>query len=70
MNKTPDDPDDTMEEEYDFSKGAIGRYADSFAAGSNVVLLEPDVAKEFRTAQEVNRALCVYLKHRKESGGA
>ncbi len=59
-----------MEEEYDFSEGEIGCYADSFAAGSNVILLEPDVAKEFRTAQEVNRALRVYLKNKKQSGVA
>lgn len=43
--------------EYDFSKGVRGKYARRYAKGSNVVLLEPDVAQAFPDSQSVNRAL-------------
>ena len=46
-----------MRAEYDFSGGARGKYAKRFAAGSNVVVLEPDVARAFPTAKAVNAAL-------------
>lgn len=48
---------DEMREEYDFSGGVRGKYADRFAEGSNVVVLDPDVAAEFKTRQAVNDAL-------------
>ena len=43
--------------EYDFSGGVRGKYARRYAQGSNVVVLEPDVAKSFSSADDVNRAL-------------
>jgi hypothetical protein len=43
--------------EYDFSKGAHGKYAGRYARGSNVVVLDPDVAKLFPTSKTVNRSL-------------
>jgi len=43
--------------EYDFSKGVRGKYAARFKAGSNIVVLDPDVAKEFDSAAAVNHAL-------------
>ncbi|MEE9391317.1 MAG: hypothetical protein V3W41_02300 [Planctomycetota bacterium] len=46
-----------MKDEYDFSKGERGRYAARYAEGSNIVLLDPDVAALFPTAASVNRAL-------------
>ena len=46
-----------MREEYDFSKGIRGKYARRFAKGSNVVVLDPDVAEIFSTAKSVNDAL-------------
>ncbi|MBI4728505.1 MAG: hypothetical protein HY775_03270 [Acidobacteria bacterium] len=49
--------DDEMREEYDFSAGVRGKYAQRFDAGSNVVVLDPDVAAEFKTRQAVNEAL-------------
>jgi len=46
-----------MLKEYDFSKGVRGKYAKRFTVGSNVVVLEPDVARVFRDSDAVNRAL-------------
>jgi hypothetical protein len=43
--------------EYDFSKGERGKYARRYARGSNVVVLEPDVAKLFPNADAVNSSL-------------
>lgn len=47
----------SMRPEYDFSKGVRGKYARRFAEGTNLVLLAPDVAAGFPTADAVNRAL-------------
>jgi hypothetical protein len=49
------DPD--MLDEYDFSGGVRGKYAERFARGSNVVVLDPDVAKVFSDSESVNQAL-------------
>lgn len=46
-----------MKEEYDFTKGVRGKYADRFAQGSNVVILDPDVARVFADSESVNKAL-------------
>ncbi len=46
-----------MRAEYDFSGGVRGKYAQRYAAGSNVVVLEPDVAQMFPNARAVNSAL-------------
>jgi hypothetical protein len=53
-----------MRAEYDFSGGVRGKYARAYAQGSNVVVLAPDLAAEFRSASAVNRALRAYLKAR------
>ncbi|MGH7137412.1 MAG: hypothetical protein ACREHD_16840 [Pirellulales bacterium] len=46
-----------MLDEYDFSKGVRGKYASRHAEGTNVVILDPDVAKVFPDSQSVNEAL-------------
>jgi len=43
--------------DYDFSRGVRGKYARQYAKGSNVVVLDPDVAKVFSTREIVNRSL-------------
>jgi hypothetical protein len=43
--------------EYDFSQGVRNKYADRFRAGTNLVLLEPDIAERFPDSDAVNRAL-------------
>ncbi len=55
MRKIPSDPD--MLEEYDFSGGIRGKYAKRYAEGTNVVIIEPDVAQYFPDHEAVNEAL-------------
>ena len=43
--------------EYDFTKGVRGKYATRLKPGSQVVVLDPDVAAAFGDARAVNRAL-------------
>jgi hypothetical protein len=52
---------DTMRPEYDFRGGVRGKYVARYREGTNVVLLEPDVAKVFPNARAVNRALRALL---------
>jgi hypothetical protein len=57
-----------MLREYDFSQGVRGKYARRYAQGTNVVVLEPDVAKVFPNAQAVNsslRSLAETIRRRK-----
>lgn len=60
---------DTMRSEYDFSKGVRGKHAARYAEGTNVVVLEADVAREFPTTEQVNETLRAVSKllqqHRK-----
>ena len=49
--------DPEMLDEYDFSRGVRGKYAARFARGSNVVVLDPDVARVFTDSESVNQAL-------------
>ena len=46
-----------MRKEYDFSQGVRGKYARRYARGTNVVVLEPDVAKVFPNSKIVNVSL-------------
>ena len=50
-----------MRPEYDFSHGVRGKYAARFRAGSNIVVLDPDVAAVFESPEQVNRALRALL---------
>lgn len=52
-----------MRAEYDFSKSMRGKYHKRLLKeGSNVVVLEPDVAKAFPDSASVNEALRVVIK--------
>ncbi len=48
---------DDMAPEYDFSGGVRGKYAKRYHQGSNIVVLDPDVAERFPNSEAVNRAL-------------
>ena len=52
---------DEMRPEYDLRGGVRGKYYERYRAGTNVVLLEADVAKVFRDSATVNEALRQYL---------
>ena len=43
--------------EYDFSKGVRGKFARRYARGTNVVVLDPAVARAFPNAASVNQSL-------------
>ncbi|MFL5385977.1 MAG: hypothetical protein ACJ8GN_25960 [Longimicrobiaceae bacterium] len=54
---TGSEDSDEMRPEYDFRDGVRGKYAERYARGTNVVLLDPDVAEVFPDPASVNRAL-------------
>ena len=61
-----------MRKEYDFNKGTRGKYAKAYKEGTNVVLLDPDVAKVFKTPSSVNqalRSLARIIKAQKQKAG-
>jgi len=55
MKKMRNDPD--MLEEYDFSRGVRGKYASRYDEGTNVIVIDPDVAKYFPDHDSVNQSL-------------
>jgi hypothetical protein len=70
MNNDSTSPDsEEMRPEYDFSNAVQGKYADRFAQGTNLVRIQPDVAKEFPDSQSVNEALRSLLRSRKDKPG-
>lgn len=56
--------DKDMLDEYDFSNGVVGKYAKQYAEGTNIVVLEPDVAKVFPDSAAVNQALRRLIEQR------
>jgi hypothetical protein len=46
-----------MRAEYDFSGGVRGKYVDRYRRGTNVVLLDPELAEAFPDSKSVNDAL-------------
>lgn len=58
MKKNKNKPDsEGMLEEYDFSHGIRGKYVSRYKAGSNVIVLDPDVASVFKDSKVVNEIL-------------
>jgi hypothetical protein len=55
MKKVKNDPD--MLEEYDFSGGIRGKYSKRYEEGTNVVVIDLDVAEYFPDHDSVNEAL-------------
>ena len=61
--------EDELRPEYDLSQlkgGVRGKYAERYRAGTNLVLLSPDVAAAFPTDEAVNEALRLLLRVAKE----
>ena len=72
MKKGNPEEQDDLRPEYDFSKlkGRVrGKYVERYREGTNLVLLDPDVAAAFPDAKAVNDALRLLLqdKHRPHS---
>ncbi|HEV7668933.1 MAG TPA: hypothetical protein VGS22_10435 [Thermoanaerobaculia bacterium] len=61
-----DEKDDDLEPEYDLRallKDSVqGKYAERFQQGTNLVLLDPEVAKAFPDSQAVNDALRLVIQ--------
>ncbi len=57
MKKIKSEDKIEMRAEYDFSKGVRGKFSCRYANGTNVVLLDKDVAKVFKSSSAVNSAL-------------
>lgn len=58
-------PEDELRPEYDFSQlqdGVRGKYVARYRAGTNLVLLAPDVARAFPDDESVNEALRLLIK--------
>jgi hypothetical protein len=65
MKKDVDELEDELRPEYDFSamgNGVRGKYVDRYRVGTNLVLLDPEIAKAFPTDASVNEALRLLLQ--------
>lgn len=63
MSENPESrAESELRDEYDFSGGVRGKYAERYARGSNVVVLDPDVAEVFSDAEALNEALRVLAR--------
>jgi hypothetical protein len=60
---------DDLRPEYDLRQllkgGVRGKYAKRYHAGTNLVLLDPDVRKAFRSERAINQALRLVIQLRK-----
>jgi len=64
MKKEYNELEDDLRPEYDetvLHDGVRGKYVQRYQAGTNVVILDPDVAQAFPTTQAVNEALRLLL---------
>ncbi|MDM8515496.1 hypothetical protein QUF76_04795 [Desulfobacterales bacterium HSG16] len=64
-SNTYNEMDDDLRPEYDLSKlrgGVRGKYASKYREGTNLILLESDVAEVFKDNESVNEALRLLIK--------
>jgi hypothetical protein len=73
MKKRSDKISDELRPEYDLRQllkaGVRGKYAKRYHAGTNLILLDPDIRKAFRNERAVNEALRLVLELRKVGSG-
>ena len=73
MKKRSDKISDELRPEYDLRQllraGVRGKYAKRYHAGTNLILLDPDIRKAFRSERAVNEALRLVLELRKVGSG-
>jgi hypothetical protein len=69
MKKSAVKSKDDLRPEYDLREllkgGVRGKYARSYRAGTNLVLLDPEVRRAFRDEKAVNEALRLVIELRK-----
>ena len=69
MKKRNEGMSDELRPEYDLGQllkgGVRGKYAKQYHAGTNLVLLDPDVRKAFNSKRAVNDALRLVIQLRK-----
>lgn len=58
---------DTIRDEYDFSRGVRGATAERYWQGTNVVLLDPEVAEVFPDTAAVSEALRILARAARRS---
>ena len=72
MKRQAKNTTDDLRPEYDLTQllkgGVRGKYAKRFRAGTNLVLIEPQIHNEFRADKEVNDALRLVIELRKIGG--
>jgi hypothetical protein len=61
MSQNPARDQDRLRDEYDFARGVRGKHHEAYRRGTNVVLLDPDVAEVFKDSEAVNTALRLLL---------
>lgn len=66
MNQNTPDPHDDMRSEYDFSNAVRGKHFEAFNKGTNLVLLDTDIAEVFKDSASVNEALRLLLRLARE----
>jgi hypothetical protein len=67
------DESDELKPEYrreDLGSGVRGKYLEAYRAGTNLVLLSPEVAKVFPTEESVNKALRHLIEVAQKSVGS
>ena len=67
MKKVDPVEEDDLRPEYDFSQmkgGVRGKYVERYREGTNLVLLDPDIAAAFPDAKAVNDALRLLLQEK------
>ena len=71
--KSKDEKADELHPEYDLAtllkKGVRGKYAKRYEQGTNLVLLSPDVARDFPNDEAVNEAFRLVIQLKKIPGG-
>ena len=71
--KSNDEKADELRSEYDLAaplkEGVQGKYAKRYKEGTNLVLLSPDVARDFPTDEAVNEALPLVIQLKKIPAG-
>ena len=67
MKRIESEEEDDLRPEYDFSQmegGVRGKYVQRYREGTNLVLLDPDIAVAFPDAKAVNDALRLLLQEK------